>query len=111
MAGASRTTSASTATSGPGAKIGDGEHPAVRRNTRPVPLLFSGAVAASYERAARLGDDLILHDHKFELVEQVHYTLSTHIRVRVEFAGRNTAVFADPRDLVAVRRYVTEEAS
>jgi hypothetical protein len=53
--------------------------------------------------------DLVLYNYKLELVEQIHYTLSTHIRVRVEFAGRNTAVFADPHDLVAVRRYITEE--
>ena len=50
--------------------------------------------------------DLVLRDGRLELVEAIHFTLATHIMVRVELASHNAAVFAQPADLVAVRRYL-----
>lgn len=53
--------------------------------------------------------DLVLHDYHLEVVERIFYSPPENMRVRVEFASRNTARWFHPADLIAVRRYLTEE--
>lgn len=53
--------------------------------------------------------DLILRDYRLELVERLYYKPADNILVRYELAGHNAASWAQPSDLVAVRRYIAEE--
>lgn len=53
--------------------------------------------------------DLILRDYQIELVDRIYYDPAENILVRVELAGHNAATWAQPNDLVAVRRYLIEE--